>query len=344
MVAEELRQIMAKLGLRTINDMIGRSDLLETGKAVDHWKASGLDFSSILTPAEIVYEGTQVYRTIDQDHALDKALDNVLIELSEPALKRGEKVHIEHDIVNINRVVGTMLSHEVAKATNGKLLPDDTIHIKLKGSAGQSLGAWLASGITLEVEGDANDYVGKGQSGGRIIVYPPTSSTFKAEDNILIGNVVMYGATSGESYFRGIAAERFCVRNSGANAVVEGIGDHGCEYMTGGRVVVLGKTGRNFGAGMSGGIAYVWDRDGDFSRMCNTETFELESMESGDDINELRSMIANHQKYTGSTVAESILNNWQTELPRFVKVMPTDYKRVLEEMAKETAITAATGS
>jgi len=232
----------------------------------------------------------------------------------------------------------------VAKATQGKLLPDDTIHIKLTGSAGQSLGAWLARGITLEVEGDANDYVGKGQSGGRIIVYPPTDSTFKAEDNILIGNVVMYGAISGESYFRGIAAERFCVRNSGATAVVEGIGDHGCEYMTGGRVVVLGKTGRNFGAGMSGGIAYVWDRDGDFRKMCNMESFELESLVAPDDIGELRTLIENHRKYTGSTVAETILADWKTELARFVKVMPTDYKRVLEEMANETAVTAAVGS
>ena len=344
MVAQELRLIMASLGIRTINEMVGRADLLETSKAINHWKANGLDFSSILTPAEIVYEGTEVYQTIEQDHGLDKALDNILIERAQPALMRGEKVYIEHDIININRVVGTMLSHEVAKATEGKLLPDDTIHIKLNGSAGQSLGAWLAQGITLEVEGDANDYVGKGQSGGRIVVYPPTSSTFKAEDNILIGNVVMYGATAGESYFRGIAAERFCVRNSGASAVVEGIGDHGCEYMTGGRVVVLGKTGRNFGAGMSGGVAYVWDKGGDFRRMCNTETFELEALESADDINELNMLIANHHKYTGSTVAEHILNNWKSELTRFVKVMPTDYKRVLEEMAGENVVTAAVGS
>jgi glutamate synthase (NADPH/NADH) large chain len=313
-------------------------------KAIDHWKSHGLDFSSILTPAEIVYEGTEVYQTIEQDHGLDKALDKILIERAQPALKNGEKVRIEHEIININRVVGTMLSHEVAKATNGALLPDDTIHIKLNGSAGQSLGAWLATGITLEVEGDANDYVGKGQSGGRIIVYPPTTSTFKPEDNILIGNVVMYGATSGESYFRGIAAERFCVRNSGASAVVEGIGDHGCEYMTGGRVVILGKTGRNFGAGMSGGVAYVWDTDGDFERMCNTETFELEPVESADDIDELRTLIENHQKYTGSGVAERILKNWKTELTRFVKVMPTDYKRVLEQMAGENVVTAAVGS
>ncbi|MCB1701879.1 MAG: glutamate synthase large subunit [Pseudomonadales bacterium] len=344
MVAEELRQIMARLGLRTVNEMVGRVDLLKAETAINHWKAKGLDFSSILTPAEIVYEGTQVYRTMAQDHALDKALDNLFIEQAQPALKRGEKVHIEHEIVNINRVVGTMLSHEVAMATHGKLLPDDTINIKLHGSAGQSLGAWLAKGITLEVEGDANDYVGKGQSGGKIIIYPPAASTFKPEENILIGNVVMYGATAGESYFRGIAAERFCVRNSGANAVVEGIGDHGCEYMTGGRVVVLGKTGRNFGAGMSGGIAYVWDRDGDFERMCNTETFELETLVSGQDINELRTLIANHHRYTGSTVAGHILDNWHTELARFVKVMPIDYKRVLQEMSAQNSVTAAVGS
>ena len=344
MVAQELRLIMASLGIRTINEMVGRADLLETRKAIDHWKAKGLDFSNILTPAEIVYEGTQVYRTISQDHGLDKALDNVLIEMAQPALLRGEKVRIEHPVININRVVGTMLSHEVAKATEGRLLPDDTIHIKLTGTAGQSLGAWLAKGITLEVEGDCNDYVGKGLSGGKIIVYPPKSSTFKAEDNILIGNVVMYGATSGECYFRGIAAERFCVRNSGGIAVVEGIGDHGCEYMTGGCVVVLGKTGRNFGAGMSGGVAYVWDKDGDFERLCNTETFELESMEAAEDINDLRRLLENHQKFTGSTVAGRILENWKSELARFVKVMPTEYKRSLEAMSGVTAVTAAVGS
>jgi glutamate synthase (NADPH/NADH) large chain len=344
MVAQELRLIMAQLGVRTINEMVGRADLLETKPAIDHWKAKGLDFSSILTPAEIVYENTQVYQTIKQDHGLDKALDNTLIKLAQPAITRGEKVRIEHEVININRVVGTMLSHEVAKATHGKLLPDDTIHIKLTGSAGQSLGAWLAKGITLEVEGDANDYVGKGLSGGRIVVYPPRNSTFKPEDNVLIGNVVMYGATSGEAYYRGIAAERFCVRNSGASAVVEGVGDHGCEYMTGGRVVILGKTGRNFGAGMSGGIAYVWNKDGNFQRMCNTETFELEAVESPIDINELRTLIENHRNFTGSTVADHILQNWKTELARFVKVMPTDYKRVLLELSQEKVVTAAVGS
>ena len=335
MVAKELRLIMAELGLRTINEMVGRVDLLETNKAIDHWKASGLDFSSILTPAKIVYEGTEVYKTIEQDHGLDKALDVKLIEQAKPALERGEPVVIEEDVININRVVGTMLSHEVAVATNGKLLPEDTIKIKLKGSAGQSLGAWLATGITIEVEGDANDYVGKGLSGGKIIIYPPSESTFAAEDNVLIGNVVLYGATSGEAYFRGIAAERFCVRNSGASAVIEGIGDHGCEYMTGGRVVVLGQTGRNFGAGMSGGVAYVWDTAGDFASKCNTGTFELEKIEDDADIQELKLLIENHQQYTGSTVAKSILENWQQELTRFIKVMPSDYKRVLQELAAD---------
>ncbi len=343
MVAEELRQIMAKLGMRNVNEMVGRVDLLETSDAISHWKAQGLDFSSILTPAKVVYEGTEVYQTIEQDHGLDKALDNTLIALAQPALISGEKVEIEHDVVNINRVVGTMLSHEVAKATKGEGLPEDTIKIKLHGSAGQSLGAWLAAGITIEVEGDANDYVGKGLSGGKVIVYPPKVSTFPAEDNILVGNVVLYGATSGEAYFRGIAAERFCVRNSGATAVVEGIGDHGCEYMTGGRVVVLGETGRNFGAGMSGGVAYVWDKAGTFAAMCNTGTFELEQLESDVDIGELKGLIENHLAYTGSTVAQQILDNWSQEVTSFVKVMPTDYKRVLQEMAAEEHV-AAVGS
>ena len=332
-VAEELRQIMAYLGFSTVNEMVGRTDVLYVDDAIDHWKASGLDLSSILSPARIIYEGTEVYRTIDQNHNLDKALDNELIRLAQPAIQRGQRVDIEMPVINTNRVVGTMLSHEVAKATRGKLLPEDTINIKLNGSAGQSLGAWLAKGIKLEVEGDANDYVGKGLSGGKLIIYPPKDSTFAAEENILIGNVVLYGATSGEAYFRGIAAERFCVRNSGASAVIEGIGDHGCEYMTGGRVVVLGETGRNFGAGMSGGIAYVWDTKGNFPGMCNTGTFELEQLEVYSDIAECRSLIKRHLEYTGSSVAEAILSNWQNEISNFVKVMPIDYKRVLLEAA-----------
>ena len=337
MVAEDLREIMAKLGFRTVNEMVGRVDALETADVLNHWKAKGLDFSSILTPAKKIYEGTEVYRVINQDHGLEKALDNELIKLSQPALKNGEAVNIELPVLNINRVVGTMLSHELAKATEGKLLADDTISIKLLGSAGQSLGAWLAKGITIEVEGDANDFVGKGLSGGKIAVYPPKESSFVAEENILVGNVVLYGATSGEAYFRGIAAERFCVRNSGASAVVEGIGDHGCEYMTGGRVAILGETGRNFGAGMSGGVAYVLDVDGGFESRCNTETFELEALSEKSDIAELKQMIENHHRYTQSTLAESILNDWDQQLKRFVKVMPTDYKRVLMEQ-QQTAL------
>ncbi len=340
MVAEELRLIMAQLGFRNINEMVGRVDVLETNKAITHWKSNGLDFSSILSPAKVVYEGTETYRTIAQNHGLEKALDNELIRLAAPALTEGKKVDIELPVININRVVGTMLSHEVAKATNGKLLPEDTINIKLNGSAGQSLGAWLASGITIQVEGDANDYVGKGLSGGKIAIYPPRNSTFKAEDNILVGNVVLYGAISGEAYFRGVAAERFCVRNSGATAVVEGIGDHGCEYMTGGKAVILGGTGRNFGAGMSGGIAYVWDKQGDFASKCNQETFELESLVDDSDIADLQLLISNHFKYTGSTVARHILDNWAEELGNFVKVMPIDYKRVLQEIANNQQVSA----
>jgi glutamate synthase (NADPH) large chain len=333
MVAEEMRQIMAALGVRKVTDMIGRVDMLETDTAITHWKAKGLDLSAMLAPARIIYEGTQVYQTIAQDHGLDKALDNQLIKMARNALETGEKVNIELPVINTNRVVGTMLSNEVAKRFKEEMLPEDTINIKLKGSAGQSLGAWLAKGITITVEGDANDYVGKGLSGGKIVLYPPKNSTFKAEENIIAGNVNLYGATAGEAYIRGIVAERFAVRNSGATAVVEGIGDHGCEYMTGGRVVILGKTGRNFGAGMSGGVAYVWDRDGDLHKQCNAETYELEAVSNETDIGELKTLISRHLEYTGSTVAKAILDNWEASLAQFLKVMPTDYKRVLAERA-----------
>ena len=230
-----------------------------------------------------------------------------------------------------------MLSHEIAKVWGRELLPDDTVHIKFNGSAGQSLGAWLARGVTIELEGDANDYVGKGMSGGRIIVYPPKQSSFKPEENILVGNVVLYGATSGQAFFRGIAAERFCVRNSGATAVVEGIGDHGCEYMTGGRVVVLGSTGRNFAAGMSGGVAYVWDCYNDFEAKCNKAMVDLDPVESEEDVAELRGLIEQHLQYTESTVAQNVLDNWEESLSQFVKVMPQDYKRVLEEIKRKEA-------
>jgi glutamate synthase (NADPH/NADH) large chain len=231
-----------------------------------------------------------------------------------------------------------MLSHELAKARQGKPLADDTLHIKLEGSAGQSLGAWLYEGVTIELEGDANDYAGKGLSGGRLIMYPATSSTIIAEENIIVGNTVLYGATSGEAYFRGIAAERFCVRNSGAKTVVEGVGDHGCEYMTGGRVIVLGETGRNFAAGMSGGIAYIWDKNKTFAPLCNMGMVELENLEVEEDINEVKSLIENHLNYTGSSVAKAVLDNWPEAVKQFVKVMPTDYKRVLEEMAQQQEV------
>jgi glutamate synthase (NADPH/NADH) large chain len=339
MVAEDLRGIMAELGVRTVNEMVGRVDLLKTDDAINHWKAGGLDLSPMLEPAKVIFEGTEFYKTQDQDHGLEKALDNELIQLAKSALETGEKVYIEHEIININRVVGTMLSNEVAKRWKAEMLPDDTINIKLNGSAGQSLGAWLAKGITLTVEGDANDFVGKGLSGGKIIIYPPKESTFKAEENVIAGNVNLYGATSGEAYFRGIGAERFAVRNSGASAVIEGIGDHGCEYMTGGRVVVLGKTGRNFGAGMSGGIAYIWDPENALPPQCNMETYDLDSVTAASDILELKALIQNHANYTESPVAKSILENWEQSLRQFVKVMPTDYKRVLEERA--AAVSAA---
>jgi len=329
MLAEEVRQIMSQLGFTRLQDMIGQTQYLDSEQAVAHWKSKGLDLSGILQKAPIIYEGTEIYCTQSQDHGLDAALDNTLIALAQPALETGAKVQIEHEILNINRVVGTMLSHEVAKATLGDMLPDDTISIRLHGSAGQSVGAFLAKGITIEIEGDANDFVGKGLSGGKLVIYPPKEATFAAEDNILLGNVVLYGATSGEAYFRGIAAERFCVRNSGATAVVEGVGDHGCEYMTGGTVVILGKTGRNFGAGMSGGVAYVLDTQGDFHRQCNLETFELERLSPADE-DDVRILIEKHQRLTGSTVAARLLKDWGSEKQSLIKVMPRDYKRVLE--------------
>ena len=332
MVAKDLRMIMAQLGFKTVDEMIGRVDCLEADDAIDHWKKRGLDFSNILQPAEKIFENTEVFNTQKQDHGLDKALDKKLISKAKDAIKHGKKVSIESKIVNTNRVVGTMLSNEVTKIWEAEGLPEDTIKIKLNGSAGQSLAAWLVKGITMTLEGDANDFVGKGLSGGKLIIYPPKNSSFKAEENILLGNVALYGATEGEAYFRGIAAERFCVRNSGAKVVVEGIGDHGCEYMTGGKAVVLGPTGRNFGAGMSGGEAFIYDPKKEFESKCNMDTFELENVKINEDIMELKKLIEKHLKYTGSEIAKSILSNWKQELGFFRKVMPTDYKRVLTEM------------
>ena len=331
MVAKELRRIMAQLGFRTVNEMVGRVDALQVDEAVSHWKAKRLDLTEVLTPAAEPPEFLGAYAMHSQDHGLEKALDNRLIELAAPAWQRGEQVRHELPIVNTNRVVGAMLSHRITEAVGPDGLPDGAIHFRFKGSAGQSFGCWLTKGITLEVEGDANDYVGKGLSGGRLIIHPPKASRFVAEDNILIGNVALYGATGGECYFRGVAAERFCVRNSGATAVIEGVGDHGCEYMTGGRVAILGRTGRNFAAGMSGGVAYVWDPDGGFERLCNLDMVALEPMVSAEDIAELRRMVEAHLRHTGSTVAERLLGDWRRSLNSFVKVMPTDYKRVLQQ-------------
>ena len=336
-LAEDLRAIMAKLGFRTINEMVGRADMLKVNEGLRTEKTKHLDLSAILKPAWQMRPGAATYKVRQQDHKLYVRLDNKFIDEAEPALTKGLPVHIECDVVNTDRALGTTLSYKVSKQYGEEGLPKDTIHIFMRGSAGQSFGAFLAPGITLELEGDCNDYVGKGLSGGRLIVYPPKSSNFKAEENIIVGNVCLYGATSGEAFIRGIAAERFAVRNSGANAVVEGTGDHGCEYMTGGRVVVLGTTGRNFAAGMSGGIAYVLDMAHTFASKVNMEMVELGKVTDPREIALLRSLIEDHRHYTGSEVANRVLHDFHHLLPLFVRVMPFDYKRVLEEQAAKAA-------
>jgi glutamate synthase domain-containing protein 2/glutamate synthase domain-containing protein 1/glutamate synthase domain-containing protein 3 len=336
-IAQELREWMAKLGFRTVNEMIGRVDKLEPRKAIDHWKARGLDFTNILHMPDVP-ETVGRYCQIPQDHGLDQALDNqVLLELCEPALTNKERVAATLPIKNTNRVVGTILGSEITRRYGAEGLPEDTIELHFQGSAGQSFGAFIPRGLTLELEGDANDYLGKGLSGGKIIVYPPKESTFKAEENVIIGNVAFYGATSGEAYIRGVAGERFAVRNSGVNAVIEGVGDHGCEYMTGGRVVVLGRTGRNFAAGMSGGEAYVYDPDGSFAKRCNFEMVDLEKLVNPTEIDEIEAMIRRHYEYTDSPVAKAMLENWSAVVPQFTKVMPRDYKRMMEAYAQVTA-------
>ncbi|MBK7125508.1 MAG: glutamate synthase large subunit [Dehalococcoidia bacterium] len=328
-IAEEVRGYMAQLGFRSLDEMIGRSDLLDVRRAVNHWKAQGLDLSAILYRPENA-ASVPVRRVAEQDHGLSRALDNQLLELCKPALERGEKVSFEMDIRNENRTVGTMLGSELTRKYGAAGLPDDTIDILFRGSAGQSFGAFVPSGITLRLEGDSNDYVGKGLSGGKVIVYPPPTSPFVPEENIVVGNVALYGATGGAAFFRGVAGERFMVRNSGAVGVVEGTGDHGCEYMTGGRAVVIGKTGRNFGAGMSGGIAFVFDEDGSFPERCNMEMVGLERLEEHEDLDLVQGLLERHLEYTGSTVAQRILRDWPVLATRFVKVMPREYRRVLD--------------
>jgi len=357
-MAEEMRKIMAELGFRTVSEMIGRSDTIEMSDAIRHWKAKGLDFSGILHKPE-AGPGVAVYNCETQDHGLDKALDNGFIEQAKPALDKGEAVKIEAKLINVNRTVGAMLSGEVAKKYGKEGLPDDTIFIDAAGTAGQSLGAWLSPGITIDLKGDANDYVGKGLAGGRLVIRPADDCPITPEDNIIVGNTCLYGATKGEVYFRGVAGERFAVRNSGAKAVVEGVGDHGCEYMTGGIVCVLGPTGRNFAAGMSGGIAYVLDEAGDFETRCNLAQVDLEPIaaeeeqmeaeaQGGDlethgrvnvdhdmtryDALRLKGLIEKHLHYTNSSRAREILENWSAYLPKFVKVMPVEYRRALLEM------------
>ena len=330
-IAQQMREHMARLGFRSVNEMVGRSDRIEVRKAVEHWKAKGLDYSAILYQPKIDPDVGR-FCQIPQNHGLENALDNqVLLDLAAPALERKEKVKATLPIRNTNRVVGTILGSEVTRRFGPEGLPEDTIHFHFEGSAGQSFAAFIPRGVTMELEGDANDYFGKGLSGGKLILYPPEGSTFTPEENIIVGNVAFYGATSGEAYIRGMAGERFAVRNSGVRAVIEGVGDHGCEYMTGGRVVVIGKTGRNFAAGMSGGVAYVFDEDGTLEQHCNRETVSLERLDEGD-LTELEEMLKRHGIYTRSARAWQILALWEETAPKFVKVMPKDYRRMLEAL------------
>jgi glutamate synthase domain-containing protein 3 len=336
-IAEELREIMAELGVRRLDDLIGQTQYLEFQDVSAHPKAQHLDLSVVLhkpqVPAHVACRRVQ-----DQDHGLAQSLDNTqLIPLAQPAVQRGEKVQADLAIENVHRTVGATLSGQIARARGLSGLPDDTITFRFTGSAGQSFGCFLAHGVTLLLEGDANDYLGKALSGGRIAVFPPAAALeegFKAEENIIAGNVICYGGISGEVYLRGVVGERFCVRNSGVHAVVEGCGDHGCEYMTGGRVVILGPTGRNFAAGMSGGIAYVYDEDGQFARKCNMEMVELEQPDKPEDLATIRRLLENHARLTNSPLAQNVLDNFDREIKWFVKVMPTDYRRVIEHQAE----------
>jgi glutamate synthase domain-containing protein 3 len=344
-VAEEARQIMAQLGIRTINELIGRVDLLDMRKGLAHWKAKGLDFARVFHQPKLGPEVAR-YQVEEQDHRLDKALDIQLIERCRPAIERGEKVQILQEVRNGNRSVGAMLSGELVRH-RPEGLPDQTIFIQMEGTGGQSFGAFLAQGITMYLIGDANDYTGKGLSGGRVVVRPSIDFRGDATKNIIVGNTVLYGATKGEAFFRGVAGERFAVRLSGATAVVEGTGDHGCEYMTGGTAVVLGRTGRNFAAGMSGGVAYVYDEDGQFAKRCNTSMVALEKLQTKDeqqaasnpaswhngqtDEAQLRRLVEDHHRWTGSLRAREILDHWAEARGRFVKVLPHEYKRALGE-------------
>jgi glutamate synthase domain-containing protein 3 len=336
MVAEEVRRIMASLGIRRFEEMIGRTDLLDTDDAIEHWKARGVDLSMVLASPDLP-AGASRHRTRPQNPVLDDALDWELVRKCAPALERCEAVRLGPvPVRNVNRTVGGILSGEIARRRGAGGLPAGTIDISFSGSAGQSFAAWLAPGVTFTLRGETNDYTGKGLSGGTVSVRPPERARFRAEENMIVGNTVLYGATAGRAFFRGLAGERFAVRNSGAYAVVEGVGDHGCEYMTGGRVVVLGPTGRNFAAGMSGGIAYVYDRERRFEGRCNPDLVDLDEL-SDDDVAEVQELIKEHISRTGSLVGRNLLASWDRARERFVKVMPRDYKRVLAERAATQA-------
>ncbi|MGO4372328.1 glutamate synthase-related protein, partial [Paenibacillus sp. MCAF20] len=333
-IAEELREIMAELGFRTIQEMVGRVELLETKQLLEHYKAKGIDLSGLLYQSEVSKDAAR-HCVQEQNHGLELSLDmQKLVPGAQAALESGERVSGTFPILNTNRVVGTILGSEVTRRYGAKGLPEDTISYHFVGTAGQSFGAFLPKGITLSIEGDSNDYVGKGLSGGKVIVAPSPKASFVAEENVIIGNTALYGGTDGQAYIRGIAGERFAVRNSGVSVVVEGVGDHGCEYMTGGRVVILGATGRNFAAGMSGGVAYVYDATGDFYKHCNIEMVLLERVEEEADIAELRGMIEKHVQYTDSAIGARVLGDWDGSLAKFVKVIPKDYKRMLEQIRK----------
>ncbi len=337
LVAEEVREIMASLGIRRMEDMIGRSDLLDMDRAIDHWKASRVDLSLVLESPDLP-PGTARRRTRAQQPVLDDALDWELLRRCTPALERRERVKLGPiPVRNVNRTVGGILSGEIARRHGAAGLPEGTIEISFSGSAGQSFAAWLAPGVVFSLRGETNDYAGKGLSGGVVSVRPPEKHNFRAEENMIVGNTVLYGATAGRAFFRGLAGERFAVRNSGAWAVVEGVGDHGCEYMTGGRVVVLGRTGRNFAAGMSGGIAYVYDVDRRFEGRCNLELVDLDELDETD-VEEVKALISEHAARTGSIVARNVLASWDRGAgERMVKVMPRDYKRALAEQAEREA-------
>jgi glutamate synthase (NADPH/NADH) large chain len=334
-IAEEARKIMAELGIKQIDELIGRSDLLEADEAVRTWKSEGVDLSALLAPPKNNLAPTGTICCIPQDHGIATILDRKLIELSKDAIEHKKPTKLDLEIVNTDRSCGTMLSHTIAKEYGLEGLPEGTLDIKFTGHAGQSFGAWLSKGVVMALEGDANDYVGKGLSGGSLAIYPPKTARFVAEDNIIIGNVAFYGAIKGKAFIRGMAAERFCVRNSGAEVVIEGVGDHGCEYMTGGKAIILGETGRNFGAGMSGGIAYIWDDKGNFEENVNpgmVEVTDLAKAKDADEIGKVKAMIEEHLKWTGSSRAKAILDNWDKELPKFKRVISPIYEKVMETL------------